>query len=84
LEERAQLLLIKRWLLDNGQKKDVCLLNIDGLKEKLGETFGKDPMESKDPLHMVNSDHLNCLERILDEDKVFNRIVVEAKEIKTN
>jgi hypothetical protein len=33
---------------------------------------------------MVNSDHLNCLEKILDEDKVFNRIVVEAKEIKTN
>jgi len=33
---------------------------------------------------MVNSDHLNCLERILDEDKVFNRIVVEAKEIRTN
>jgi hypothetical protein len=41
-------------------------------------------MELKDLLHMVNSDHLNCLERIFDEDKVFNRIVVEAKEIKTN
>jgi hypothetical protein len=33
---------------------------------------------------MVNSNHLNCLEMILDEDKVFNRIVVEAKEIRTN
>jgi hypothetical protein len=67
-----------------GKKRCLPPQHIDALKETLKETFGKDPMKSDDTLRIVNSDHLNCLERIFDEDKVFNRIAGEAKETRTN
>jgi len=67
-----------------GKRRCLPPQQIDVLKEKLEETFWKDPKKSKDTLRIVNSDHLNCLERIIDEDKVFNRIAVEAKETRTN
>jgi len=67
-----------------GKKRCLPPQQIDALKEKMEETFGKDPKESKDTLCIVNSDYLNCLEWIFDEDKVFNRIAVEVKETRTN
>jgi len=41
LEDRAQLLLIKRWLLDNGQKKMFASSTDRRAKRKTGGNFQK-------------------------------------------
>jgi aldehyde dehydrogenase (NAD+) len=49
---------------------------IDALRNGIEEFFGADPMESKYISRIVSSNHFTRLERLLDEYKVFNKIVV--------
>ncbi|KAL9393487.1 hypothetical protein Peur_012772 [Populus x canadensis] len=51
-------------------------LQIDALRNVIEEFFGADPMESKYISRIVSSNHFSRLERLLDEYKVSNKIVV--------
>jgi aldehyde dehydrogenase (NAD+) len=49
---------------------------IDALRKGIEEFFGTDPMESKDISCIVSSNHFSRLESLMDDYKVFNKIVV--------
>lgn len=49
---------------------------IDALRKGIEEFFGTDPMESKDISRIVSSNHFSRLESLMDNYKVFNKIVV--------
>ncbi|KAK4762501.1 hypothetical protein SAY86_008269 [Trapa natans] len=49
---------------------------IDALKQALEESFGENPMESKDMSRIVNLFHFKRLVGLLDEDQVTDKIVL--------
>jgi aldehyde dehydrogenase (NAD+) len=49
---------------------------IDSLIYELEQFFGKDPMESNDISRIVSSSHFARLVKLLDEDKVSDKIVL--------
>jgi len=49
---------------------------ISALKEELEQFFGKDPLESKDMSRIVSSNQFARLVKLLDEDKVSDKIVL--------
>uniref|UniRef100_A0A6N2MJ18 Aldehyde dehydrogenase domain-containing protein n=1 Tax=Salix viminalis TaxID=40686 RepID=A0A6N2MJ18_SALVM len=51
-------------------------LQIDALRKGIEECFGTDPMESKDISRIVSSNHFSRLQSLMDEYKVYNKIVV--------
>ncbi|KAJ6389833.1 hypothetical protein OIU84_029102, partial [Salix udensis] len=75
-----------KWQLNNGQAcisvdyiittKDFAPKLINALRNGIEEFFGADPLESKYISRIVSSNHFSRLERLLDEYKVFNKIVV--------
>ncbi|KAG5245116.1 aldehyde dehydrogenase family [Salix suchowensis] len=75
-----------KWQLNNGQAcisvdyiittKDFAPKLINALRNGIEEFFGADPFESKYISRIVSSNHFSRLERLLDEYKVFNKIVV--------
>ncbi|KAJ6305548.1 hypothetical protein OIU78_020984 [Salix suchowensis] len=56
--------------------KDFAPKLINALRNGIEEFFGADPLESKYISRIVSSNHFSRLERLLDEYKVFNKIVV--------
>lgn len=49
---------------------------IDALKFELEQFFGKDPMNSKDISRIVSSTQFTRLAKLLEEDKVSDKIVL--------
>ncbi|XAR73114.1 Aldehyde dehydrogenase (NAD(+)) [Bertholletia excelsa] len=49
---------------------------IDALRSELEGFFGGDPMESNDMSHIVNLHHFTRLSKLMDEDKVYDKIIV--------
>lgn len=49
---------------------------IDALKYELVEFFGENPMKSKDISRVVNLYHFRRLTKLMDEDKVSDKIVL--------
>lgn len=49
---------------------------IDSLIYELEQFFGKDPMESNDISRIVSSSHFARLVKLLDEDKVSDKVVL--------
>ncbi|KAI5587795.1 aldehyde dehydrogenase family 3 member H1 isoform X2 [Populus trichocarpa] len=86
LQVTARRIIAGKWQLNNGQAcisvdyiiatKDFAPKLIDALRNGIEEFFGADPMESKYISRIVSSNHFSRLERLLDEYKVFNKIVV--------
>lgn len=54
---------------------NLLTLQVDSLKHELEEFYGKDPLESKDLSRIGNSYHFARLTKLLDEDKVSDRVV---------
>ncbi|KAK9270861.1 hypothetical protein L1049_026447 [Liquidambar formosana] len=83
-----------KWGSNNGQAcvspdyiittKDYAPKLIDALKHELENFYGKDPLESKDLSRIVNANHFARLMKLLDEDKVANKIVHGGQRDKTN
>ena len=48
---------------------------VDALKCELDKFYGKNPLQSKDLSRIVNSNHYARLTKLLDEDKVSDKIV---------
>lgn len=48
---------------------------MEALKSTLENFYGEDPLESKDLSRIVNSNHFARLTRLLDEDKVYGKII---------
>lgn len=53
------------------------------MKHELEEFYGKDPLESKDLSRIVNSSHFARLTKLLDEDKVSDKVVYGGQRDKT-
>ncbi|KAK3022526.1 hypothetical protein RJ639_046742 [Escallonia herrerae] len=51
-------------------------IKIDALRHELVEFFGVNPLESDDISHIVNLYHFKRLKRLIDDDKVSNKIVL--------
>lgn len=52
-----------------------CSFQVDAFKFSLEKFYGKDPQESKDLSRIVNSNHFARLTRLLDDDKVSDKVV---------
>lgn len=48
---------------------------LDSLKKVLGKFYGEDPLQSPDLSRIVNSNHFNRLQALMDEDMVSDKIV---------
>eukprot|EP00261_Vitis_vinifera_P029572 XP_010664198.1 PREDICTED: aldehyde dehydrogenase family 3 member H1 isoform X1 [Vitis vinifera] len=62
----------------------LLFLQIDALKHELEAWYGKDPLESKDLAHIVNSNHFARLAKLLDDDKVSGKIIHGGQRDKAN
>lgn len=79
-------LIAGKWACNNGQAcigvdyiittKEFAPKLIDAIKNGLEESFGKDLMNSKDRSRIVNSFHFRRLVSLMDEDKVYDKIVL--------
>ncbi|XP_009355863.2 aldehyde dehydrogenase family 3 member H1 [Pyrus x bretschneideri] len=86
LEVAVRRIIAGKWALNNGQAcigvdyiittKDFAPKLIEALKYGLEQFFGKDPMNSKDISRIVSSTQFTRLAKLLDEDKVSNKIVL--------
>eukprot|EP00258_Populus_trichocarpa_P014959 XP_006370386.2 aldehyde dehydrogenase family 3 member H1 isoform X1 [Populus trichocarpa] len=86
LQVTVRRIIAGKWQLNNGQAcisvdyiittKEFAPKLIDALRKGIEEFFGTDPMESKDISCIVSSNHFSRLESLMDDYKVFNKIVV--------
>ncbi|KAJ6995698.1 aldehyde dehydrogenase family 3 member H1-like [Populus alba x Populus x berolinensis] len=86
LQVTVRRIIAGKWQLNNGQAcisvdyiittKEFAPKLIDALRKGIEEFFGTDPMESKDISRIVSSNHFSRLESLMDNYKVFNKIVV--------
>ncbi|XP_077213407.1 aldehyde dehydrogenase family 3 member H1-like [Tasmannia lanceolata] len=85
LNVAAKRIIAGKWASNNGQAciaadyiittKSFAPKVVDALKSTLEDFFGKDPLESKDLSRIVNSNHFTRLTKLMDEDKVSDKIV---------
>ncbi|KAH0987929.1 hypothetical protein GBA52_015106 [Prunus armeniaca] len=86
LQVAVRRIIAGKWALNNGQAcigvdyiittKDFAPKLIEALKIELEQFFGKDPMNSKDISRIVSSTQFKRLAKLLDEDKVSDKIVL--------
>ncbi|XP_057420094.1 aldehyde dehydrogenase family 3 member H1-like isoform X2 [Lotus japonicus] len=82
----ARRIIAGKWACNSGQacisvdyiitKKEFAPTLINALKEELEQFFGKDPLESKDMSRIVSPSQFARLVKLLDEDKVSDKIVL--------
>ncbi|XP_004502485.1 aldehyde dehydrogenase family 3 member H1-like [Cicer arietinum] len=85
LKVTAKRIISGKWGCNNGQAcispdyiittKDFSPLLVDALKTELENFFGKNPLESNDLSRIVSSNHFHRLIKLMDEDKVSDKIV---------
>ncbi|BFG30344.1 hypothetical protein CerSpe_166180 [Prunus speciosa] len=86
LQVAVRRIIAGKWALNNGQAcigvdyiittKDFAPKLIEALKIELEQFFGKDPINSKDISRIVSSTQFKRLAKLLDEDKVSDKIVL--------
>ncbi|KAJ1386632.1 Aldehyde/histidinol dehydrogenase [Sesbania bispinosa] len=86
LQVTARRIIAGKWACNSGQacisvdyiitKKEFAQTLINALKEELEQFFGKDPLQSKDMSRIVSPFHFARLVKLLDEDKVSDKIVL--------
>ncbi|XP_027921146.1 aldehyde dehydrogenase family 3 member H1-like isoform X1 [Vigna unguiculata] len=86
LQVTARRIIAGKWGCNSGQaciavdyiitRKEFAPKLISALKEELEQFFGKDPLESKDMSRIVSSNQFARLVKLLDEDKVSDKIVL--------
>ncbi|KAK8716361.1 hypothetical protein V6N13_043673 [Hibiscus sabdariffa] len=85
LQIASRRIVAGKWVCNNGQAcigvdyiittKEFAPKLIEALVSVVEEIFGKDPMESKERSRIINSFHFSRLIKLLDEDKVSEKIV---------
>ncbi|XP_077224274.1 aldehyde dehydrogenase family 3 member H1-like isoform X2 [Tasmannia lanceolata] len=85
LDVAAKRITVGKWASNNGQAciapdyilttKSFAPKLVDALKSTLENFFGEDPSQSKDLSRIVNYNHFTRLTKLLDEDKVSDKIV---------
>ncbi|KAG7987020.1 hypothetical protein I3843_03G111700 [Carya illinoinensis] len=85
LKVAVRRIIAGKWALNNGQAcidvdyiittKDFATKLINSLKYELEQFFGKDPLQSKDISRIVSSSQFARLVKMLDEDKVSDKVV---------
>ena len=85
LQVAARRLISGKWGLNNGQAcvspdyvittKDFAPKLVDSLKTELENFFGKNPLESKDISRIVNHNHFARVAKLLDDEKVSDKII---------
>ncbi|KAG6721454.1 hypothetical protein I3842_03G112400 [Carya illinoinensis] len=85
LKVAVRRIIAGKWALNNGQAcidvdyiittKDFAPKLINSLKYELEQFFGKDPLQSKDISRIVSSSQFARLVKMLDEDKVSDKVV---------
>ncbi|KAK8672808.1 hypothetical protein V6N13_111169 [Hibiscus sabdariffa] len=85
LQIASRRIVAGKWVCNNGQAcigvdyiitaKEFAPKLIEALVSAVEEIFGKDPMESKERSRIINSFHFSRLIKLLDEDKVSEKIV---------
>ncbi|CAJ1937753.1 unnamed protein product [Sphenostylis stenocarpa] len=86
LQVTARRIIAGKWACNSGQacisidyiitRKEFAPKLISALKEELEQFFGKDPLESKDMSRIVSLNQFARLVKLLDEDKVSDKIVL--------
>ncbi|XP_062007406.1 aldehyde dehydrogenase family 3 member H1-like isoform X1 [Rosa rugosa] len=86
LQVAVRRIIAGKWACNNGQAcigvdyiittKDFAPKLIEALKNELEQFFGKDPMNSKDISRIVSSTQFARLVKLLEEDKVSDKIVL--------
>lgn len=78
MRERMQLfsLCITLQYVSDYFSEGMSTWQIEALKIELEQFFGKDPMNSKDISRIVSSTQFKRLAKLLDEDKVSDKIVL--------
>jgi aldehyde dehydrogenase (NAD+) len=86
LQVTAKRIVVGKWGCNNGQTciapdyiittKAFAPKLIDALRVELLKFFGENPMESDDISRIVNLHHFTRLSKLMDEDNVFNKIVI--------
>ncbi|XP_078434099.1 aldehyde dehydrogenase 3H1 [Wolffia australiana] len=79
-------IVVGKWGCNNGQAciaPDYIITTrafapklVETLKDTLEKFYGEDPLESKDLSRIVNANHFKRLSRLLDSDKVADKIVI--------
>ncbi|KAF5480536.1 hypothetical protein F2P56_001277 [Juglans regia] len=85
LQVAVRRIIAGKWALNSGQvcigvdyiitTKDLAPKLINSLKYELEQFFGKDPLQSKDMSRIVSSSQFARLVKMLDEDKVSDKVV---------
>ncbi|XP_030523397.1 aldehyde dehydrogenase family 3 member H1 [Rhodamnia argentea] len=85
LQIASRRIIVGKWGCNNGQAcvspdyiittRDLAPKLVDALKNELEMFYGKNPLESKDLSRIVNSNHFNRLTKLMDEDKVSDKVV---------
>ncbi|XP_062094129.1 aldehyde dehydrogenase family 3 member I1, chloroplastic-like isoform X2 [Humulus lupulus] len=86
LQVTARRIVTGKWALNSGQAciavdyiittKSFAPKLIDALKNGLKECFGENPMESKDMSRIVSKSQFARLVKLLDEDKVSDKVIL--------
>lgn len=86
LQVASRRIIAGKWALNNGQAciaidyiittKEFAPTLIDSLRRELEQSFGQDPIETRDVSRIVSKYHFARLLKLLDEDKVRDKIVV--------
>lgn len=63
---------------------EVISHQIDALISELEKFYGNEPLKSLDLSRIVNSNHFNRLTKLMDDEKVFGKIVHGGQQDKTN
>lgn len=85
LKVATRRIIAGKWGCNNGQAcispdyiittKEYAPKLVDSLKTELESFYGKDPLETKDLSRIVNTSHFARLSKLLDEDKISDKIV---------
>ncbi|KAF3439291.1 hypothetical protein FNV43_RR17567 [Rhamnella rubrinervis] len=85
LQVASRRIIAGKWALNNGQAcigvdyiittKEFAPKLIDSLVNEIEKCYGKNPLESKDKARIVSSSHFGRLVKLIDEDKVSDKIV---------
>ncbi|MED6193059.1 hypothetical protein PIB30_015493 [Stylosanthes scabra] len=89
LQVAVRRLIAGKWAINSGQAcvsvdyiitlKEFAPTLINAMKEELEQFFGKDQIKSKDMSRIVSPSHFSRLSKLLDDDKVSDKIVLRGQ-----
>ncbi|KAK4429637.1 Aldehyde dehydrogenase [Sesamum alatum] len=94
LKVTARRLISGKWACNSGQTcvspdyvittKEYASTLVDALSSELEKFYGKNPLQSNDLSSIINSRHFDRLKRLLDDEKVYGKIVLGGQRDEAN